>query len=154
MILKVQPELCNIFSKQWQWLAKVVSRWYRAHHPTDGPMSCLGDRAAPVQTILSLKEPPRKCQSMARLFHSSPITEYRACGRNVEINPGNRTSLRDAHQPWGAGLGERVLSTNDVRITCRTCCIDKGGLHCQKLWFHRYGLCETSKQQSRWFWGR
>lgn len=123
MILKAQPELRNIFSKQWQWLAKVVSRWYSAHHPTDVPMSCLGDRAAPVQTALSLKEPPRKCQSMPRLFHSSPIMEYRAHGRNVEINPRNRTSLRDAHQPWGAGLRERILSTNDIRITC---CIDKG----------------------------
>lgn len=96
-------------------------RWSRVRHPVDRAASCLGDPIAPVLNILALKEPPVKWQSVAHLLHSSLTTGYRACGENVEINPRNQTSLRDAYWPQ-----DGILSLSDVRITSRTCCIGKG----------------------------
>lgn len=39
--------------------------------PADVPLVCLGDFAAPVPTILTLKEPPMRCHFMALLIRAS-----------------------------------------------------------------------------------
>lgn len=65
---------------------------------------------------------------MACLFHSSFTMGYRAGSDNLESNSRNWANLRDAHGPQegcALKLWFVLLSIDDVRITCRTCCKSK-----------------------------